>query len=191
MTFGSPQPTAARPPQRSRARKFIPLAIAAWAVLEIWLLILVGEAAGGLTVLALLAAGVVLGSVVIKRAGRRAWERLARTVQAAENPAAAPAEQRESSGNGLMMLGGLLIMIPGLVSDAAGLLCLFPPTRSLLRKAFERRLSRRVGSPAPGTLGDAFQQARMHRPDGKVVPGEVIRDDEPPTPRHDGPQLPH
>ncbi|MEV0261063.1 FxsA family membrane protein [Streptomyces sp. NPDC050617] len=191
MTFGSPQPTAARPPQRSRARKFIPLAIAAWAVLEIWLLILVGEAAGGLAVLGLLVAGVVLGSVVIKRAGRRAWERLARTVQAAENPAAAPAE-RESSGNGLMMLGGLLIMIPGLVSDAAGLLCLFPPTRSLLRKTFERRLSRRTGyAPAPGTLGDAFQQARMHRPDGKVVPGEVIRDDEPPAPRHDGPQLPH
>ncbi len=190
MTFGSPQPTAARPPQRSRARKFIPLAIAAWAVLEIWLLILVGEAAGGLTVLGLLVAGVVLGSVVIKRAGRRAWERLARTVQqAAENPEAAPAE-RAGSGNGLMMLGGLLIMIPGLVSDAAGLLCLFPPTRALLRKTFERRLSRRVGY-APGTLGDAFEQARMHRPDGKVVPGEVIRDDEPPAPRRDGPQLPH
>ncbi|MEU7042220.1 FxsA family membrane protein [Streptomyces varsoviensis] len=189
MTFGSPPPTAARPPQRSRARKLIPLAVAAWAVLEIWLLILVGEAAGGLTVLALLAAGVLLGSVVIKRAGRRAWERLARTVQAAENPAAAPAG-RESSGNGLMMLGGLLIMIPGLLSDAAGLLCLFPPTRALLRKTFERRLTRRAGY-APGSLGDAFEQARMHRPDGKVVPGEVIRDDEPPAPRHDGPQLPH
>ncbi|MCZ9341876.1 FxsA family protein, partial [Streptomyces sp. TRM76130] len=29
-----------------------------------------------------------------------------------------------------------------------------------------------------GPLGDAFRQARMHRPDGKVVPGEVVRDDE-------------
>ena len=31
---------------------------------------------------------------------------------------------------------------------------------------------------APGSLGDAFQQARIHRPDGKVVQGEVIRDEQ-------------
>jgi UPF0716 protein FxsA len=35
---------------------------------------------------------------------------------------------------------------------------------------------------APGTVGDAFQQARIHRPDGKVVQGEVIRDEEPRRP---------
>jgi UPF0716 protein FxsA len=35
---------------------------------------------------------------------------------------------------------------------------------------------------APGTVGDAFQQARMHRPDGKVVQGEVIRNDGPREP---------
>ncbi|WP_407702490.1 hypothetical protein [Streptomyces niger] len=40
----------------------------------------------------------------------------------------------------------------------------------------------------PGSFGDAFQQARMHAPDGKVVQGEVIRDDEPPAgPRQDPP----
>jgi UPF0716 protein FxsA len=31
---------------------------------------------------------------------------------------------------------------------------------------------------APGTFGDAFHQARIHRPDGKVVQGEVIRDED-------------
>ena len=37
---------------------------------------------------------------------------------------------------------------------------------------------------APGSLGDAFQQARMHRPDGKVVQGEVIREDGTRAPPH-------
>lgn len=68
MTTGTPHPTA---PKRSRARTFVPLAIAAWAVLEIWLLTVVAGAAGGFTVLLLLVAGIVLGAAVMKRAGRR------------------------------------------------------------------------------------------------------------------------
>jgi UPF0716 protein FxsA len=47
-------------------------------------------------------------------------------------------------------------------------------------------VERKLGKAAPGTLGDAFQQARMHRPDGKVVQGEVIRDE----PGSDAPQGP-
>ncbi|MBT2382206.1 FxsA family membrane protein [Streptomyces sp. ISL-11] len=185
MTFGAPQQTVdGRPAKRGRARRLIPLGVAVWAVLEIWLLTLVADAAGGLTVLALLAGGVLVGSYVIKRAGRRAWQRLAGSLQ----PGAATAGTApEGGGNGLTMLGGLLIILPGLLSDAAGLLCLFPPTRALLRKGLERRLGR---AAAPGTLGDAFQQARMRMPDGKVVQGEVVPDDEPPAPRHDDPQLP-
>ena len=38
----------------------------------------------------------------------------------------------------------------------------------------ERSLERRMRAATPGGLSDAFQQARMHRPDGKVVQG-VIR----------------
>ncbi|MGW7591007.1 FxsA family membrane protein, partial [Streptomyces rubiginosohelvolus] len=41
----------------------------------------------------------------------------------------------------------------------------------------ERSLERRMRAATPGSLGDAFQQARMHRPDGKIVQGEVIRED--------------
>ncbi|MBZ4318698.1 FxsA family membrane protein [Streptomyces huiliensis] len=168
-------------------RKLLPLAIAAWAVLEIWLLILVADAAGGLAVFGLLAGGVVLGGYVIKRAGRRAWQRLTRSMQAAgaQQGAAAGAE---GEGNGLTMLGGLLLMVPGLLSDAAGLLCLFPPTRALIRKTAVRRIERAAGAANP--LGDAMRQARMHSPDGKVVQGEVIREDQPPAPRADDPQLP-
>ncbi|MFI1964990.1 FxsA family membrane protein [Streptomyces pathocidini] len=186
MTTGSPQP----PPRRSRARRLVPLGVAAWLVLEIWLLTLVGRAFGGLTVLLLLIAGVVLGAYVVKRAGRRAWRGLTANVQAAQAAAAegrpidSATASEESGGNTLPMVGGLLLMVPGLLSDVAGLLCVFPPTRALLRRSLERSLSRRMSSARPGTLGDAFQQARVHRPGGKVVQGEVIREDGP-GPRSD------
>ncbi|MFH8407158.1 FxsA family membrane protein [Streptomyces sp. NPDC018019] len=193
MTFAATPPPRSRPPQRSRARRFVPLGVAAWVVLEIWLLTLVADAAGGLTVLLLLVAGVVAGGYVIKRAGRRAWKNLTASMQPGADPAAsgaAPGEQRSpGSGNTLPMLGGLLLMFPGLLSDAAGLLCLFPPTRKLLQRRAERLLTRQARY-SPGSLGDAFQQARMHQPDGKVVQGEVIREDEEPAPRRDDPPLP-
>lgn len=180
MTFGAPQ--SPRPQaRRSRARRFVPLSIAAWLVLEIWLLVLVADAAGALTVLALLVAGVVLGGYVIKRAGRRAWQ----TLTAGLRPeAGADEDETAGLGNGLLMLGGLLLMLPGLASDVLALVCLFPPTRNLLGRNLERTLSRRMGY-ASSTLGDVFQQAGRgpaHRPGGKVVQGEVIRDDEPPAP---------
>ncbi|MFP1628162.1 FxsA family membrane protein [Streptomyces sp. 5K101] len=175
MTTGAPTPTA---PRRSRARTFVALGIAAWLVLEIWLLTLVAEEAGGFAVLGLLVGAGVLGGVVIKRAGRRAFTNLTRTLQ--QQPGA-PVPTSSGESNGLLMLGGLLLMLPGVVSDVLGLLLLLPPVRTRLGRYAERSLERRIRTASPGTLGNAFQQARMHRPDGKVVQGEVIRE---PAARH-------
>ncbi|MGW7578082.1 FxsA family protein [Streptomyces sp. NPDC054765] len=213
MTFGATPSPSPRPPQRSRTRRFVPLGIAAWMVLEIWLLTVVAGATNGLTVFLLLVAGVIVGGCVVKRAGRRAWRNLTESFQTTGDPAApgsrAPSgdsasadaksggdrsgsgkygSDKSGSGNTLPMAGGLLLMIPGLVSDALGLLCLFPPTGKLIRRRAEKLLTRRAGY-APGSFGGAFQQARMHRPDGKVVQGEVIREDEPSAPRRQDPPL--
>ncbi|MEU8530727.1 FxsA family membrane protein [Streptomyces sp. NPDC048629] len=180
MTIGAPPPTT---PKRSRARTFLPLALAVWLVLEIWLLTVVAGAVGGLTVFLLLVGGAVLGAVVIKKAGRRAFANLSETfkeAQAAAQSGLAPTAGRNGSDdrNGFLMLGGLLLMIPGLISDVAGLLLLVPPIRSALGRYAEKAMKRRMmAAAAPGSLQDAFQQARIHRPDGKVVQGEVIRED--------------
>ncbi|PBC86600.1 MULTISPECIES: FxsA family membrane protein [unclassified Streptomyces] len=203
MTFGATPPPSSRPPQRSRARRFVPLGLAAWLVLEIWLLTVVAGATNGLTVFLLLVAGVIIGGYVVKRAGRRAWRNLTESLQTTGGPAApgnsaasgngtsgtaTSSDGKTGSGNTLPMAGGLLLMIPGLVSDAMGLLCLFPPTGKLIQRRAEKLLNRRAGY-APGSFGDAFQQARMHRPDGKVVQGEVIHEDEPSSPRRQDPPL--
>ncbi|MGP2438176.1 FxsA family membrane protein [Streptomyces sp. JW3] len=184
MTTGAHTPSQPARPQRSRLRTFLPLGIAAWLVLEIWLLTLVAGAASGFVVFLILLAGVVLGSVIIKRAGRRAFRSLQETVRQQQG-GAMPTARPNSEGNGLMMLGGLLVMIPGLLTDAAGLLLLLPPVQKAVSRYAERTFERRLRAADPGTLGDAFRQARMHRPDGKVVPGEVIRDEERANPDQD------
>ncbi|MGA4843216.1 FxsA family membrane protein [Streptomyces sp. G45] len=185
MTTGAPPPftTPARP-RRSRALRFLPLGVAAWLVLEIWLLTLVAGATSGVTVLLLLVGGLVLGSYVIKRAGRRAFRNLSEALRQQQSGLAPAPDQ--GGGSALTMLGGLLLILPGLISDALGLLLLVPPLQRALSRSAERAVERKLGG-----LGDAFQQARMRQSDGKVVQGEVIRDDQPPRgPRPDDPQLP-
>ncbi|MFF8910445.1 FxsA family membrane protein [Streptomyces olivaceoviridis] len=177
MTTGAPTSPYTARRRRSRLRRYLPLGLAAWLVLEIWLLTLVAGATGGLTVFLLLVAGLVAGSVVIKRAGRRAFQSLNEAMRQGGSPA-------RGGGNGLMMLGGLLLMIPGLVSDAAGLLLLLPPVQKAVSRFTENALERSLRKAAPGSLGDAFQQVRIHRPDGKVVQGEVIGEDRPEPGQH-------
>ena len=179
MTTGAPTPIYPARPRRSRLRTFLPLGIAAWLVLEIWLLTVVAGAASGFMVFLLLVAGFVLGSVVIKRAGRRAFRNLTETLQQQQGgmQTAATARPGGREGNGLLMLGGLLLMLPGLISDAVGLLLLIPPLQKAISRYAERTFERKLREANPGTLGDAFQQARIRRPDGKVVQGEVVRDE--------------
>ncbi|WP_435838457.1 FxsA family membrane protein [Streptomyces antimycoticus] len=179
MMTGASQQSDPTRPKRSRARTFVPLGIAAWLVLEIWLLTLVADLAGGLTVFLLLVAGVVVGGAVVKRGGRRAWQSLAASMRPGGEgePAARP-------GSSFTMLGGLLLMVPGLISDVAALVCLFPPTRALLRRRAESALSRRMGF-VPGSPSDPFLQAReewerrgaqARAEQGTVIQGEVLKD---------------
>ncbi|SFC89886.1 FxsA family membrane protein [Streptomyces aidingensis] len=186
MTTGNSRPSRnpAGPAGRAgrRLRTLLPLGVALWALAELWLLILLGDAAGGFTVFLVLLAGLVLGALVIRQAGSRAWRRLAESLQRG-----GPESAAAGSGNGLTMLGGLLLMVPGLLSDAAGLLCVFPPTAALLRRTGARLL--RSGKGPLGTayrqFKDAEEAARLRRSEaagdggGRVVRGEVVPDDGP------------
>ncbi|MDG9719583.1 FxsA family membrane protein [Streptomyces sp. DH24] len=184
MTTGAQTPRYPTRPRRSRLLTFLPLGVAAWLVLEIWLLTVIAGASSGLVVLLVLVAGFVLGSAVIKRAGRRAFRNLTETLQQQQN-GVPPTPRPNSEGNGLTMLGGLLLVIPGVISDAVGLVMLLPPVQKAVSRYAERTFERKLREASHGSLGDAFQQARMHHPDGKVVQGEVVRDEPGGTPRED------
>ena len=160
----------ARPGARAPAR-FLPLGIAAWLVLEIWLLTVVAGAAGGLTVFLLLVAGLVLGAVVIKRAGRRALRNLTETLQQQQG-GRRRRRSSGSSGNGLTDARRPAADDPG-ADLRRGWACCCWSRRSEGCSAAPRSAPSSAGcaTAAPGTLGDAFQQARMHRPGRQGRPG--------------------
>ena len=80
------------------------------------------------------------------------------------------------------------LSVPPLVV-ALGLLLLIPPVQKALSRRAERTFERKLREATPGSFGDAFQQARMHRPDDKVVQGEVIREEPGDAPQEPRPPL--
>ncbi|KJK58913.1 FxsA family membrane protein [Saccharothrix sp. ST-888] len=171
------QATPVRPAPRSRLRRVLPLLITAWLVLEIWLLTVVAGATGWFTVLILLIAGVFVGGSLIKRAGLKA-------LSAAIEQGRDPQSQQAQTGTSLTVLAGLLLILPGFLSDLIGLTLLLPPTRALWRalgRRFTRTALRSTARPGSDAFADAMrlqEQMRIHRPDGKVIQGEVV---DPPT----------
>lgn len=163
----------------------LPLLITAWLVLEIWLLVLVGSWLGGFAVLLLLVAGGLIGGSLIKRAGLKA---LSAAIEQSKNPQS----EQPQTGTSMTVLAGLLLIIPGFLSDLVALTLLFPPTRALWRAVGRRVADKAIRSTAgAGTdpFADAMrlqEQLRIHRPDGKVVQGEVVDPDAGPR----GPQGP-
>ncbi|MFJ2576679.1 FxsA family membrane protein [Kitasatospora aureofaciens] len=167
------QATPARPAPRGKLRRVLPLLITAWLVLEIWLLVQVGSWLGGLTVLLLLIAGAVIGGSLIKRAGLKA-------LSAAIEQSRDPKPQQPQTGTTMTVLAGLLLILPGFLSDLVALTLLFPPTRALWRAAGRRladKALRSTSAVGADPFADAMrlqEQIRIHRPDGKVIPGEVV-----------------
>lgn len=172
-----------RPAPRGRVRRFLPLAVTAWLVLEIWLLTVVAGVLGWFAVLVLLVAGVFLGGSLIRRAGLKAFS-------AAVEQSRDPRPEQAQTGTSLTVLAGVLLIVPGFLSDLLGLSLLFPPTRALWRALGRRVAGRALQSTARAgadPLADALrlqEQLRIHRPDGKVIQGEVV---EHPQPGADGP----
>ncbi|WP_457028455.1 FxsA family membrane protein [Kitasatospora sp. P5_F3] len=169
---------------RGRVRRVLPLLIAAWLVLEIWLLTVVASATSWFAVLLLLLGGLLLGGWLIKRAGTKA-------ISAAIEQSRQPQSQQPQTGTSMTVLAGVLLMLPGFMSDVLGLSLIFPPTRALWRALGRRFAATALRSTSPvgaGPLADAVrlqEQIRIHRPDGKVIQGEVVDPAQPSGPDTD------
>ena len=145
-------------------------------VVEIFVLIQIGQVIGAWWTILLLIADGILGSWLMKREGTRALRALEQALDARRMPA------RELADGALILVGGTLLLTPGFVSDIAGLICVLPFTRPLVRGALVRFLTRRFLAPGTATVaGGLFDPAgpgaprtrQRPGPDG-VVQGEVI-----------------
>lgn len=98
-----------------------------FGALELWTMIQVGQAIGALETIGALFLLSALGVVLVRRQGARTWRSLQQAVAAGRPPG------REVSDGVMILVGGVLMIVPGFVTGAMGLLLLLPPTRALLR----------------------------------------------------------
>ena len=165
-----------------------------YAVVELAVIFaLVSTIGWGWTLLALLATFLVGWGVVAPMAGSHLIRRIGQL-------RSGPAGQRAAAGDGaLVSLGALLVLVPGLVSTALGLLLLIPPVRSAVGPGLTAIAVRTLQRQMPGLSyasslrpepyptsypGEAYSDAgRGH---GEYIDGEVIevRDVEAPARPH-------
>jgi UPF0716 protein FxsA len=160
-------------------------------LLEIWLVLQIGQVIGGWQTVALLLADSALGAWIVRREGRRAWRNLQEALTTGRMP------ERELGDGAMVVAGGALLLTPGFITDAVGFALVLPFTRPLVRRLAAWFFARRVrtlvarssgpGATSPlggpfGGLGDPFGDPRgaagpAGRSSGRVVHGEVVRDD--------------
>jgi UPF0716 protein FxsA len=171
---------SARPVRRRGAGRWrwVPVGLLVLLVVEVWLLTRLGHLVGGGWVLVLLLVETLAGALVLRRAGRGALRAL-RNGAGAPGALGAPGAAGSPGAVGDAVLtgaGGALLVLPGLLSDVVGLLCLFPPTRRLLGRSLarlvRRRVERAVRTAGGPVAGDLFTRGPVV--DGEVVDGEVV-----------------
>lgn len=129
---------------------------------EIYVLIQVGHVIGAWWTVLLLVFDSMVGAWLVKREGARAWRALRAAIETGRMPA------RELADGALILVGGTLMLTPGFVTDALGIVLILPFTRPFTRRLLTAVVARRlvvvnVTRPGPGS-------------EDSVVRGEVIDD---------------
>ena len=132
-------------------------------LVEIYVLIQVGHVIGAWWTILLLVLDSILGTWLIRREGSRTWQALRLALSTGRMPA------RELADGALILVGGTLMLTPGFVTDALGILLILPVTRPLARRLLTQVVARRLVPPNATRPGPGS--------DGSVVRGEVVDDD--------------
>ncbi|MPZ61856.1 MAG: FxsA family protein [Propionibacteriales bacterium] len=158
-------------------------------LLEIYVIIQVGQVIGAAWTIVLLIAESAFGAWIVMREGRGAWVALRDSFSTGGMPT------RELADAALVLVGGTLLLTPGFVTDVVGFLVVLPFTRPVARRLLAwlvgRRMARiaerRVGgapmsggetrSPYGRSPGGASSWGGTGHQQGPVIPGEVVDDD--------------
>jgi UPF0716 protein FxsA len=138
-------------------------------IVEIYVIIQVGQAIGALWTIVLLIADSILGSMLMRSQGRAAWRRFQLALAEGRVPG------REVIDGVLVIFGGAFLLTPGFCSDVFGLLFLLPPTRAVIRRLIIRRFGFGFFSVIPGM--NVRGGAREPHPGGADVEGTATEID--------------
>ncbi|WP_373020430.1 FxsA family protein [Thiomicrorhabdus sp.] len=149
---------------------------------ELYVLIQVGSEIGALPTVLLTVATAVIGVMLMRSQGAAILQKTQTSLAMGEMP------QSTMMEGAFIFLGGVLLFVPGLMTDALGLLFLIPWVRRALIKQTLKGYKVRGHYHYRNSNGDYYEgewtQAESKRPESlqhrDVIEGEVLDDKEPP-----------
>lgn len=129
--------------------RYLLLALIVVPILELYLLLAIGRQIGPMPTLAWVLLSGMVGASLSRREGRRVLRHWRESMARGQVP-----EEGILSGV-LVLAGGVLLIIPGVITDVVGLLFLLPPVRRLISARMRHSLERKVrdGSVHVTTFG--------------------------------------
>jgi UPF0716 protein FxsA len=135
-------------------------------LLELYVILQVGDAIGLGWTLLILVADSILGSMLLKSQGRQVWRRFNDATAAGRIP------HSEIIDGVLIIFGGAFLLTPGFLTDIVGLFFLIPPTRALFRRMVRGAIER---GTLWGRVGGAAVRAGRERQARRTgVPGDYV-----------------
>ncbi|MCF7822378.1 MAG: FxsA family protein [Mariprofundaceae bacterium] len=126
---------------------------------ELYLLIEVGSGIGGVLTITLCLLTAALGGMLVRHQGMRTFLRAKELMDRGQPPA-------EQMLHGIMIaISGVLLFIPGFITDMIGFLLLVPPVRNRLG---QRLIAARISGRSPG--GETIIDAEVIHPDKHHLP---------------------
>jgi UPF0716 protein FxsA len=152
-------------------------------LLEVVVIIAVGRAIGGWPTFALLLLESAFGAWLVRREGSRAWRALQDALTTGRMPS------RQLADAALVLVGGVLLLAPGFLTDLVGFFLVLPFTRPVARGILEAAVARRLlaasgfspGGDRPGFSSGTYastppwsRATRGGRPPGSAAADDVI-----------------
>lgn len=145
-------------------------------LLELAVLIQVGESMGVLNTIALLIVISIAGAVLCKREGLAVWRRFKTTLEKGQIPST------EILDGVLVIFAGALLLTPGFISDILGISLLLPPSRAAVRRTLvkaskwviAKRFPVAVPFEAARRRAKVVKARRVAKTDGPVDPSDNL-----------------
>ena len=117
-------------------------------ILELSLLLRIGSKIGFEATLAIILLTAFIGAILTRTQGSKALSSFRNALAAGKLP------HREALDGLLILLAGAVLLTPGFLTDTAGFLLLFAPTRAAIRTRLSTYLKKRIQIIPPGTHQD-------------------------------------
>lgn len=115
-------------------------------ILDLALLIWIGQHIGFWPTVGLIVGTALLGSFLARRAGLSVLARFRARLASGTMPGS------ELTDGLIILVAGVLLLTPGVLTDVVGLLGLFPPTRAPIRRALTQRFQHHVTAQMPTAM---------------------------------------